>query len=45
MAPQTEIAGLCGILVLTQQGPQISGITWFGGKSASTHFGLPRILR
>ena len=43
--PQTEIARLYGILVLTLEGPQISAITWFGGNSASPHFGLPRILR
>jgi RNA polymerase sigma-70 factor (ECF subfamily) len=42
---QTEIARLYGILVLTLEGPQISAITWFGGGSASPHFGLPRILR
>ena len=44
-APHTEIARLYGVLVLTLEGPQISAITWFGGNSASLHFGLPRILR
>ena len=43
--PQTEIARLYGILVLTLEGPQISAITWFGGNSPSPYFGLPRILR
>jgi len=42
--PQTEIARLYGILVLTLEGQQISAITWFGGN-AFPHFGLPRILR
>jgi RNA polymerase sigma-70 factor (ECF subfamily) len=42
--PQTEIARLYGMLVLTLEGPQISAITWFGGN-AFPHFGLPRILR
>ena len=44
-APQTDIARLYGVLVLTLEGRQISAITWFGGNSASPHFGLPRILR
>jgi RNA polymerase sigma-70 factor (TIGR02960 family) len=43
--PHTEIARLYGIVVLTLEGPQISAITWFGGNSASAHFGLPRIIR
>jgi RNA polymerase sigma-70 factor, ECF subfamily len=43
--PQTEIARLYGMLVLTLEGQQISAITWFGGNSAFPHFGLPRILR
>jgi RNA polymerase sigma-70 factor (ECF subfamily) len=43
--PKTEIARLYAMLVLTLEGPQISAITWFGGNSASPHFGLPRILR
>jgi RNA polymerase sigma-70 factor (ECF subfamily) len=42
--PQTEIARLYGMVVLTLEGPQISAITWFGGTSASPHFALPRIL-
>jgi RNA polymerase sigma-70 factor (TIGR02960 family) len=42
---QTEIARLYGILVLSLEGPRISAITWFGGTSASSRFGLPRILR
>jgi RNA polymerase sigma-70 factor (TIGR02960 family) len=44
-SPQTEIARLYGILVLTLEGQQISAMTWFGGNSAFPHFGLPRILR
>jgi RNA polymerase sigma-70 factor (ECF subfamily) len=44
-APQTEIARLYGMVVLTLEGRQISAITWFGGNSAFQHFGLPRILR
>jgi RNA polymerase sigma-70 factor (TIGR02960 family) len=44
LTPQTEIARLYGILVLTLEGPQISAITWFGGNRASPHFRLPRIL-
>ena len=44
-APQTEIARLYGILVLTLEGRQISAITWFGGNNGSSRFGLPRILR
>ena len=43
--PQTEIARLYGMLVLTLEGQQISAITWFGGNNAFPHFGLPRILR
>ena len=43
--PQTEIARLYGMLVLTLEGRQIAAITWFGGNSAFPHFGLPRILR
>ncbi len=43
--PETEIARLYGMLVLTLEGQQISAITWFGGNSASPHFGLPRVLR
>jgi RNA polymerase sigma-70 factor (ECF subfamily) len=43
--PQTEIARLYGMLVLTLEGRQISAITWFGGNTAFAHFGLPRILR
>jgi hypothetical protein len=43
--PQTEIARLYGMLVLTLEGRQISAITWFGGNSAFPHFGLPRVLR
>jgi hypothetical protein len=43
--PQIEITRLYGILVLTLEGSQISAITWFGGTSASPHFGLPRVLR
>ena len=43
--PQTEIARLYGMLVLTLEGQRISAITWFGGNSAFPHFGLPRILR
>ena len=43
--PQTEIARLYGMLVLTLEGQQISVITWFGGNNAFPHFGLPRILR
>jgi RNA polymerase sigma-70 factor (ECF subfamily) len=43
--PQTEIARLYGMLVLTLEGPRISAMTWFGGNSAFSHFGLPRILR
>ncbi len=43
-APQTEIARLYGLLVLTLEGDQISAVTWFGG-SAFSQFGLPRILR
>jgi RNA polymerase sigma-70 factor (TIGR02960 family) len=42
---QTEIARLYGILVLTLEGPEICAMTWFGGNSASVHFGLPRTLR
>ena len=42
--PQTEIARLYGIVVLTLEGQQISAITWFGGN-AFPHFGLPRTLR
>jgi RNA polymerase sigma-70 factor (TIGR02960 family) len=42
--PQTEIARLYGMIVLTLEGQQISAITWFGGN-AFPHFGLPRILR
>jgi RNA polymerase sigma-70 factor (TIGR02960 family) len=42
---QTEIARLYGMVVLTLEGREISAITWFGGNSASRHFGLPRILR
>jgi len=42
--PQTEIARLYGMLVLTLEGERISAITWFGGNSF-LHFGLPRILR
>jgi RNA polymerase sigma-70 factor, ECF subfamily len=42
--PQTEIARLYGIVVLTLEGQQIAAITWFGGN-AFPHFGLPRILR
>jgi RNA polymerase sigma-70 factor (TIGR02960 family) len=42
---QTEIARLYGMVVLTLEGPRISAITWFGGNTAFTHFGLPRILR
>jgi RNA polymerase sigma-70 factor (TIGR02960 family) len=44
-SPQTEIARLYGMVVLTLEGQQISAITWFGGNSAFRHFGLPRILR
>jgi RNA polymerase sigma-70 factor (TIGR02960 family) len=44
-APQTEIARLYGMLVLTLEGQQISVITWFSGNNAFSHFGLPRILR
>jgi RNA polymerase sigma-70 factor (ECF subfamily) len=44
-APQTEIARLYGMIVLTLEGRHISAITWFGGNSAFRHFGLPRILR
>jgi hypothetical protein len=43
--PQTDIARLYGMLVLTLEGQQISAITWFGGNSAFPHFGLQRILR
>ena len=43
--PQTEIARLYGILVLTLEGAQISAMTWFSGNSAPSNFGLPRILR
>jgi RNA polymerase sigma-70 factor (ECF subfamily) len=43
--PQTKIARLYAMLVLTLEGPQISAITWFGGNSAFPCFGLPRILR
>jgi RNA polymerase sigma-70 factor (ECF subfamily) len=43
-APQTEIARLYGMIVLTLEGQQISAIAWFGGN-AFPHFGLPRILR
>jgi RNA polymerase sigma-70 factor (TIGR02960 family) len=43
-SPQTEIARLYGMIVLTLEGQQISEITWFGGN-AFQHFGLPRILR
>jgi RNA polymerase sigma-70 factor (ECF subfamily) len=43
--PQTEIARLYGMIVLTLEGQHISAITWFGGNSAFRHFGLPRILR
>jgi RNA polymerase sigma-70 factor (TIGR02960 family) len=42
--PETEIARLYGILVLTLEGPRISALTWFAG-SMFPHFGLPRILR
>jgi hypothetical protein len=38
--PQTEIARLYGMIVLTLEGQQISAITWFGGNSALPHFGL-----
>jgi len=44
-APRTEIARLYGMIVLTLEGRQISAITWFGGKGALPHLGLPRILR
>ena len=43
--PQTEMARLYGILVLTLEGAQISAMTWFSGNSAPSNFGLPRILR
>jgi RNA polymerase sigma-70 factor (TIGR02960 family) len=43
--PQTEIARLYGMLLLTLEGGQIGAITWFGGNSAFAHFGLPRVLR
>jgi RNA polymerase sigma-70 factor (TIGR02960 family) len=43
--PQTEIARLYGMLVLTLEGRRIAAITWFGGNSAFPHFGLPRVLR
>jgi RNA polymerase sigma-70 factor (ECF subfamily) len=42
---KTEVARLYGIVVLTLEGPRISAITWFGGKGAFAHFGLPRVLR
>jgi RNA polymerase sigma-70 factor (ECF subfamily) len=37
--PQTEIARLYGMLVLTLEGQQISAITWFGGNSAFRNSG------
>jgi RNA polymerase sigma-70 factor (ECF subfamily) len=43
--PQTEIARLYAMLVLTLEGGKISAITWFGGNNAFPHFGLPRTLR
>jgi RNA polymerase sigma-70 factor (ECF subfamily) len=43
--PQTEIARIYGMIVLTLEGHQISAITWFGGNSAFAQFGLPRTLR
>ena len=39
--PQTEMARLYGILVLTLEGAQISTMTWFSGNSAPSNFGLP----
>ena len=42
---QTEIARPYGMLVLTLEGQRISAITWFGGNSVFSQFGLPRILR
>ena len=41
--PQTEIARLYGMLVLTLEGHQISAITWFGGH-AFPRFRLPQRL-
>ncbi len=43
--PETEIARLYGVLVLTLEGRQIAAMTWFGGNSALRHFELPRVLR
>jgi hypothetical protein len=41
--PQTEIAQLYALLVLTLEGDRVSAITWFGESSVVPHFGLPRI--
>jgi RNA polymerase sigma-70 factor (TIGR02960 family) len=42
---QTAIAHAHALFVLTLEGDQVSGITWFGDKSVFPHFGLPRSLR
>ena len=44
-SPQIEIVRPAAMFVLTLQGDRISAITWFGGSSGFSHFGLPRKLR
>jgi RNA polymerase sigma-70 factor (ECF subfamily) len=41
----TEVARAFSLLVLTLEGEQISGVTWFADSGVFPRFGLPRMLR